>query len=139
MKNIVKSGGLTLGIALALIFISTLKINNTSSANRALAVVKSTPAIADLPNTTDGKIFQKIINYGTAKYLERQSMGTIVQTVAHQLLNAEYKAGLLDRSVQETLVISLQQFDCLLFIENVRRSPIILLKKITVIKHIQKK
>lgn len=35
-------------------------------------------------------------------------MGTIVQTVAHQFLDAEYKAGLLDQSTQETLVISLE-------------------------------
>ena len=46
-------------------------------------------------------------------------MGTVVQTVAQQLLNSKYQAGLLDRSIQETLVISLQEFDCLLFIENV--------------------
>lgn len=119
MKSIVKSWGLTLSITLILVCIPALKINNRILANRTLAAVNLDPAIADLPNTADGKIFQKIINYSAANNLDRQSMGTIVQTVAHQLLNAEYKAGLLDRSVQETLVVSLQQFDCLLFIENV--------------------
>ena len=44
-------------------------------------------------------------------------MGNIVQTVAEQFLGAEYRAGLLDKSPYETLVISLTQFDCLLFVE----------------------
>ncbi len=46
-------------------------------------------------------------------------MSKIVQQVAQQFLGSEYKAGLLDKSPHETLIISLQQFDCLLFIETV--------------------
>ena len=89
--------------------------------NYSLGIELSTPQnLPDIPNTADGKIFfQKITNYTIANKLEQASMGTIVQTVAHQFLGAEYKAGLLDRSKQETLVIALKQFDCLLLIETV--------------------
>ena len=67
----------------------------------------------------DEKIYQQIIDRAQRQDLDRDSMGEIVQTVAEQFLGAEYKAGLLDRTTQETLFISLQQFDCLLFIETV--------------------
>jgi len=67
----------------------------------------------------DEKIYQQIIDRAQRQNLDRDSMGEIVQTVAEQFLGAEYKAGLLDRTTQETLFISLQQFDCLLFIETV--------------------
>jgi hypothetical protein len=45
-----------------------------------------------------------------------------MQTVAEELLGAKYQAGLLDKETQETLVISLKQFDCLLFVETVFRN-----------------
>jgi len=75
--------------------------------------------IEDATNSTDGKIFQRLVEYAATAKLEEASMGKIVQSIAHQLLNSEYKAGLLDQFSQETLVVSLRQFDCLLFIENV--------------------
>ncbi len=42
-----------------------------------------------------------------------------MQTIAKQFLGRPYKANLLDQSQQETLVVSLKQFDCMLFIETV--------------------
>lgn len=71
------------------------------------------------PDTPDGKIFQTIINRATAQNLETKDLSEIIQTVATNLLGSQYQAGLLDRSSQETLVISLQKFDCLLFVETV--------------------
>ena len=115
MRRMAKSFYLTLGITVIISFGAAFKNTNLSLA----ANNNSSPIIADLPNTADGKIFQQIINYGAANQLERQPIGTIVQNVAQQLLNSEYQAGLLDRSTEETLVISLKQFDCLLFVENV--------------------
>ena len=71
------------------------------------------------PNFQDEQKYRSIINRANQNNLNNSSMGNIIQTVAHQFLGAEYKAGLLDKSPQETLVISLRQFDCLLFIETV--------------------
>ena len=76
------------------------------------------PAIL-FPDTADGRIFQKIIKQAIADDLSQKSFGDIVQTVAVALLGSPYQAGLLDGYAQETLAISLQKFDCLLFVENV--------------------
>ncbi len=73
----------------------------------------------DIPNTDDGRRFQEIIQYANTHNLPAASMGEIMQAVAEQFLGAQYQAGLLDRSPQETLVISLQNFDCVLFVETV--------------------
>lgn len=70
-------------------------------------------------NAADVKKYQQIFEYAQNNNLTKASIGTIVQAVAEQFLGAEYQAGLLDKSTQESLVISLQQFDCLLFVETV--------------------
>jgi len=46
-------------------------------------------------------------------------MSEIVQAIADRLLGATCKAGLLDKSNREKLVISLEEFDCVLFVETV--------------------
>jgi len=75
--------------------------------------------LADFPNPKDEQKYRSIIARAKQNNLDNSSMSNIIQTVAHQFLGAEYKAGLLDRSPQETLIISLRQFDCMLFIETV--------------------
>lgn len=70
-------------------------------------------------NTDDEKIFQQIIQNSINNQLSSKSIGEIMQIVAENFLGAKYKAGLLDRSNQETLIISLKEFDCLLFVETV--------------------
>ncbi|VEP15111.1 conserved hypothetical protein [Hyella patelloides LEGE 07179] len=72
-----------------------------------------------LPDTKDEKIFQSLINKAIETNLKQTGFGEIIQTVATDFLGSQYQAGLLDRSPQETLVISLQKFDCVLFVESV--------------------
>jgi Protein of unknown function (DUF1460) len=72
-----------------------------------------------IPETEDGRAYRQIVNYADRHNLDQKSMGQIMQAVAHQLLGAEYQAGLLDREPQETLFVSLKKFDCFLFIETV--------------------
>jgi Protein of unknown function (DUF1460) len=50
--------------------------------------------------------------------LATQPFGTVVQAIARQYLGARYQAGLLDQSSTEQLFISLQRFDCVLFVES---------------------
>ncbi len=69
--------------------------------------------------TDDNIIFQAIIQKSIDSKLQNKPIEEIIQVVAEGFLNAKYKAGLLDRYEQESLVISLKEFDCLLFIETV--------------------
>lgn len=120
MKRVTKSFVLKLGLSLS-VFIINSSIQAITHSDFLLAVTTTNTHqnIPDLPDTADGKILQKIINHAVENDLARSSMAEIVQKVAHQFLGAEYKAGLLDQSSQETLIISLRQFDCLLFVETV--------------------
>lgn len=65
------------------------------------------------------KDFQKLSNYAIAYNLAKKPLGEVMQAIAQRLLGSQYKAGLLDKTKQETLVISFTQFDCLLFVETV--------------------
>ena len=87
--------------------------------NSSLAANINVGANYTTHDTADVKKYQQIFNYAQNNNLVKASIGTIAQAVAEQLLGAEYKAGLLDKETQETLVISLKQFDCLLFVETV--------------------
>jgi len=88
--------------------------------DRKLLAADAPKAIdTSIPNSNDERIYRRIINHAQRQNLAQVSMGNIVQNIAEQFLGAEYTAGLLDRSTQETLVISLKQFDCLLFVETV--------------------
>ena len=99
---------------LAIVYIQGFDRNNSSlAANINIATNYITY------DTADVKKYQQIFNYAQNNNLVQASIGTIAQAVAEQFLGAEYKAGLLDKETQETLVISLKQFDCLLFVETV--------------------
>lgn len=51
--------------------------------------------------------------------LHSRPLGEMMQAIAVKFRGTPYRAGLLDRSSQETLVVSLQGFDCVLFVETV--------------------
>jgi hypothetical protein len=67
----------------------------------------------------DRQEFQRIRQFAIANKLYKRPMGQIVQAIAEQLIGSTYKAGLLDESSSEKLVLSLKKFDCVLFIETV--------------------
>ena len=90
------------------------------SANQAQNLAKSSDlnlkAVADketLPR------FERVMQYAREQKLSDRSMGQIVQAIAQQFLGAQYKKNLLDQFPQETLFISLDKFDCVLFVETV--------------------
>lgn len=74
---------------------------------------------ANIPDSKDGEIFAEILTKAQQQNWQQQNFSFIVQKVAEQLLGSDYAAGLLDKSATETLVISLQKFDCMLFLESV--------------------
>ncbi|WP_013320393.1 N-acetylmuramoyl-L-alanine amidase-like domain-containing protein [Gloeothece verrucosa] len=77
------------------------------------------PIITQQQQNEQQKDFQQLINYAATHQLNNKSMGQIMQAIAHQLLGSQYKAGLLEQTPEESLFISLKQFDCLLFVETV--------------------
>ena len=80
-----------------------------------------TPVIAQAENSNskNNQEFQKIKQFAIANNLYKRPMSEIMQAIAEQLIGSTYKAGLLDKSNNEKLVISLEEFDCVLFVETV--------------------
>ncbi|MEM6614866.1 MAG: N-acetylmuramoyl-L-alanine amidase-like domain-containing protein [Cyanobacteria bacterium P01_C01_bin.72] len=95
-----------------------LGFNLTLAATLILGITNRQVAATSLTDQVDRRIYHRIVQR-IAPSADQKSMGNIIQEISQQLLGAEYQAGLLDQSTQETLVISLQKFDCLLFIETV--------------------
>lgn len=79
----------------------------------------SQTVLTEIPQTQDGERFQQLMQFAVEQNLATHSMNEIVQAIAKQLLGSTYKAGLLDESSEEILVVSLTEFDCVLFIEAV--------------------
>ncbi|MCT7964811.1 DUF1460 domain-containing protein [Laspinema sp. D1] len=63
--------------------------------------------------------FEQVMEGAMSKNLSRRPLSEIISLVAEQFIGTPYVAGLLDKSPNETLVISLAGFDCVLFIETV--------------------
>ncbi|MBD2313766.1 DUF1460 domain-containing protein [Desertifilum sp. FACHB-1129] len=76
-------------------------------------------ALSEIPPTADGDRFRQLMTVAREQQLATRPMSDIVQAIAEQLLGSAYQAGLLDESAEETLVASLTQFDCVLFVEAV--------------------
>lgn len=63
--------------------------------------------------------FRQILDAAQAEDVAERPFGEVVQWVGEQLLGRPYAAGLLDAPPQETLVVDLTAFDCVLYVENV--------------------
>lgn len=63
--------------------------------------------------------FEKIIQYAKQQNLPDRPIGEIVQAIADNFLGQPYAEGLLDKSGTEKLVVTLDKFDCVLFVETV--------------------
>ncbi len=71
----------------------------------------------------DRKIFKALLRRAQRENWDQMSLGDLTQQVGESFLGSDYRANLLDRapsleSGQETLLASLQQFDCVLFVET---------------------
>jgi Protein of unknown function (DUF1460) len=70
-------------------------------------------------STQDARIFDRLMQQAIDQKFYQLPMGERMQAIAQQFIGSPYQGDLLDRSHQETLKISLQQFDCVLFVETV--------------------
>ncbi len=62
--------------------------------------------------------FDAVITYARDARLHERPLGEIVQAVGLQFAGLPYETGLLDRPAEETLVVNLSGFDCVLFVET---------------------
>jgi hypothetical protein len=63
--------------------------------------------------------FEKVIQYAKQQNLPDRPLGEIIEAIADNFLGKPYAEGLLDKSGEEKLVINLNSFDCVLFVETV--------------------
>lgn len=63
--------------------------------------------------------FDVLIAQAKTMNLSEKSMSEMIQVLSQQFLGAKYQANLLDKSSEEKLVITLDRFDCLIYVETV--------------------
>lgn len=63
--------------------------------------------------------FDRVMTVAQNEAFHERPFGEIVQAVGETLMGTRYQEGLLDVGVEETLVIDLTAFDCVLYVENV--------------------
>lgn len=96
------------------------KSANISTANPPLQIETSPKtSVATPPTQAEIQRFQEIIENAIAQQLYNKSLPDIIIAIANKFLGMPYQAGLLDKSQEETLVVTLDKFDCVLFIETV--------------------
>ena len=72
-----------------------------------------------LLSSVDRDRLHNLLSKAQAESWAQQAYPQLIQSIAEQFLGEQYRAGLLDQGSKETLVLSLQEFDCVLFIETV--------------------
>ena len=130
---IVGLGGLSCGVgAFSWMMAPTSSIHDTAVS--AAPQIRVQPLVPRL-SPSDRKIFNQLRSRASAENWINLPIGTLTQRVGESFLGTEYQANLLDRaslnvsgktlgntsgntSSQETLTASLQQFDCVLFVET---------------------
>ncbi len=126
---------------------SSMHDTAVSAAPQIRVIPRATPSRFSLPSVSssqpidlsvvtlspsDRKIFNQLRSRARTEDWRNLPIGTLTQRVGESFLGSEYQANLLDRvlqntsrnalqngSGQETLTASLQQFDCVLFVETV--------------------
>ena len=85
---------------------------------------ESSPPVLAVSDTTtvDAETmaaFERVINTARTEAFHERPFGEIVQAVGEALIGTRYQDGLLDVGEEETLVVDLTAFDCVLYVENV--------------------
>ena len=83
-----------------------------------IAQTSSRTELASLSSANRDRLHQ-LLTRAQAESWPQKPYPQLIQSIAEQFLGADYRAGLLDGHTNETLVISLQEFDCVLFIEAI--------------------
>ncbi len=79
-------------------------------------VVASVPAVTD---STTQELFARVMDTAAGAAFAGEDMGAIMQRVGELFVGSSYVGGLLDAPSDESLIVSLDKFDCVLFVETV--------------------
>jgi hypothetical protein len=63
--------------------------------------------------------FDQIVQYAKQQNLPDRAIGEILQAIGDNFLGKPYAENLLDKSGEEKLIVTLNKFDCVLFVETV--------------------
>ena len=85
----------------------------------AVQTTAAAPDTTDTPSARTLATFRAILDAAAAQGVAERPYGEIVQWTGEQLMGRPYVAGMLDAPPEETLVVDLNGFDCVLYIENV--------------------
>lgn len=83
--------------------------------------VRTAAAEADttLPSdSTVERLFRETMDYAQAQNLHERPIGEIMQTLGLRFVGDPYAAGMLDAPPEETLVVALNKYDCVTFVET---------------------
>jgi len=94
-------------------------VSAEEAADAPVIVPPAADAVAFTTDSTTATTYREIMNAAAAAGVAARPYGEIVQWTAEQLLGRPYVAGMLDAPEEETLVLDLTRFDCVLLIENV--------------------
>ncbi|RMF56871.1 MAG: DUF1460 domain-containing protein [Bacteroidetes bacterium] len=71
------------------------------------------------PDSATARRFRAVMNFARRERLHERPLGQIMQAVGTYFAGTPYVAGLLDEPPEETLVVNLSGFDCVLLVETV--------------------
>jgi Protein of unknown function (DUF1460) len=88
---------------------------------RLIAQVSQPPKLTTGPSDehVSRAKFDRTMQFAIAQKLHQKNMPEIMQAIATQFVGTPYQAGLLDIAPKEKLVLALDKFDCVLFVEAV--------------------
>lgn len=90
-----------------------------SNASPSTASLAAADTLVAEPDAETAQLFASIQEQAAAEDWASLPYGEIVQRVGEALVGQPYVAGLLDEPADETLVVTLRAFDCVLYVENV--------------------
>ena len=70
------------------------------------------------PDSATAARFEEVMAFARRERLHERPIGAIMQAVGEHFAGTPYVAGLLDEPAEETLVVNLGGFDCVLFVET---------------------
>lgn len=70
------------------------------------------------PDSTTARLFAEAMAHARRETLHTQPLGTIMQELGLHFRGRPYAAGMLDAPPAETLVVALDQYDCVTFVET---------------------
>lgn len=70
------------------------------------------------PDSTVARLFREAMDYAREENLHTRPIGEIMQAIGAQFLGKPYAAGMLDALENETLIVALDKYDCVTFVET---------------------